>query len=66
MPAFARTMLLMRGDRNKDGFIDTEERLALDDGLKRSTHEEATGRRGNPSRPERPGDSPPAAGSSVK
>jgi len=63
IPEFVRNMLLTRGDLNKDGFIDTEERLALDNGDKRNANAEAPGRRRDPSRPERPGDPPPAGGS---
>jgi len=65
IPEFVRNMLLTRGDLNKDGFINTEERLALDNGPKRNANAEEAGRKRDPSRPKRPGD-PPPAGSSVK
>ena len=29
MPKFVQAMMMARGDKNKDGFIDAEERVAL-------------------------------------
>lgn len=53
MPAFAQTMMMFRGDKNKDGFIDDEERIALQGDVKLDPNEVA-GRVGAANRPPRP------------
>lgn len=53
MPKFVQTMMMARGDKNKDGFIDAEEREALQTAMETKPGE-VIGRKNAGDRPKRP------------
>ncbi|XZE55962.1 PQQ-binding-like beta-propeller repeat protein [Planctomycetaceae bacterium SH139] len=53
MPKFVQSMMMVRGDKNKDGFIDAEEREELQTAMKTKPGE-VIGRKKAADRPERP------------
>ena len=53
MPKFVQTMMMARGDKNKDGFIDAEERVALQTAMETKPGE-VIGRKNAGDRPKRP------------